>query len=50
MTAVGSDVTHLQVGDRVAYGQSPLGACALLRNVPGHQVVKLPDEIGLKTL
>lgn len=48
VTAVGSEVKHLQVGDRVAYGQSPLGAYALLRNVPGHQVVKLPDEISFE--
>lgn len=44
--AVGKDVTHLKVGDRVAYGQSPIGAYAEARNVPAHQVVKLPDEVG----
>lgn len=46
--AVGSGVTNLQVGDRVAYGQSPLGAYAEARNVPAHQVVKLPDGISFE--
>src|SRR5690625_2441432 len=32
--ATGSNVTHLKPGDRVAYGQSPLGAYAQARNVP----------------
>lgn len=44
--AVGAGVTHLKAGDRVAYGQSPLGAYAEARNVPAHQVVKLPDGIS----
>lgn len=48
VTAVGSEVDHLKVGDRVAYGQSPIGAYALLRNVPAFQVVKLPDEISFE--
>ena len=46
--AVGSDVSHLKAGDRVAYGQSPLGAYAEARNVPADRVVKLPDEIGFE--
>lgn len=46
--AVGSDVRHLQVGDRVAYGQSPLGAYAQARNVPAHQVVKIPDSVDFE--
>lgn len=46
VVAVGDGVTHLKVGDRVAYGQSPLGAYADLRNVPAQQVVKLPDAIS----
>ncbi len=48
ITAVGSEVTHLHVGDRVAYGQSPIGAYALVRNVPAFQVVKLPDGISFE--
>lgn len=46
VVAVGSGVTHVKVGDRVAYGQSPLGAYAELRNVPASRVVKLPDPIS----
>src|SRR5690606_28047794 len=46
--AVGDGVSRFKVGDRVAYGQSPVGAYAEARNVPGHQVVKLPDGIGFE--
>ena len=46
--AVGAKVGHLKVGDRVAYGQSPLGAYAEARNVPAHQVVRLPKAIGFE--
>lgn len=46
VVAVGEGVSHLKAGDRVAYGQSPLGAYAQLRNVPAVQVVKLPDAIS----
>lgn len=46
--AVGAEVKHLRVGDRVAYGQSPLGAYASVRNVPARQVVKLPEGIGFE--
>lgn len=46
--AVGANVQHLHVGDRVAYGQSPLGAYATLRNVPAHQVVTIPDGVGFE--
>ncbi len=46
VSAVGSKVRHLKVGDRVAYGQSPIGAYAEAHNVPERQVVKLPAAIG----
>ncbi|NLC35387.1 MAG: quinone oxidoreductase [Alcaligenaceae bacterium] len=46
VVAVGEGVTHLKVGDRAAYGQSPLGAYADLRNVPADRVVKIPDAIS----
>lgn len=46
--AVGAHVRHLSVGDRVAYGQSPIGAYAQARNMPAHQVVKLPDAISFE--
>ncbi len=46
--AVGAKVRHLKAGDRVAYGQSPLGAYAEVRNVPANFVVKLPDGISFE--
>lgn len=46
VVAVGDGVTHLKVGDRVAYSQSPIGAYADLRNVPSDKVVVLPDAIS----
>ncbi|MFA7437593.1 quinone oxidoreductase [Castellaniella sp.] len=46
--AVGAGVTHLKVGDRAAYGQSPLGAYADLRNVPASQVVAIPDAVSFE--
>lgn len=46
VVAVGEGVTHLKVGDRAAYGQSPLGAYADLRNVPADRVVKIPDSVS----
>lgn len=45
VTAVGPGVTNFKEGDRVAYGQSPLGAYADIRNLPAHQVVHIPDQI-----
>lgn len=46
--AVGANVKHLKVGDRVAYGQSPLGAYAEARNVPADRVVRLPDGVDFE--
>jgi NADPH:quinone reductase len=46
--AVGRAVKRLKVGDRVAYGQSPIGAYAQVRNVPAAQVVKLPKGISFE--
>jgi len=44
--AVGSNVKALKEGDRVAYGQGPLGAYADLRVMPPAMVVRLPSKIG----
>lgn len=46
--AVGPGVTQFQPGDRVAYGQSPIGAYAQARTMPAQQVVRLPDEISFE--
>ncbi|GAB1391971.1 quinone oxidoreductase [Rhodocyclaceae bacterium] len=47
--AVGSAVTDVQVGDRVAYAGGPLGAYAEVRTMPADRLVKLPDSIDFKT-
>ncbi len=46
--AVGANVTHLKVGDRVAYGASALGAYAAVRCMPAAQLVKLPKAISFE--
>lgn len=49
VTAVGKSAKkRFKVGDRVAYGQSPLGAYAQARNVPAAQVVHLPKGISFE--
>lgn len=45
----GSAVTHLKVGDRVAYGSGPIGAYSDARNLPANRVSKLPDAIDDET-
>jgi NADPH2:quinone reductase len=47
--AVGDGVTHLQVGDRVAYACNPPGSYCGHRVMPAEQVCKLPDHISLET-
>lgn len=44
--AVGKSVKRFKVGDRVAYGQSPIGAYAYIRNVPQNNLVKIPKKIS----
>ena len=47
--AIGSAVTDLKPGDRVAYAGGPPGAYAEARNIPADRLVKLPDAIDCKT-
>ncbi|MDZ7853475.1 MAG: quinone oxidoreductase [Halomonas sp.] len=47
--AVGEGVTHLEVGDRVAYAQGPLGAYAEQHVLPAEKVVALPPSIDVET-
>jgi NADPH2:quinone reductase len=42
----GASVKFLKEGDRVAYGQGPLGAYADVRVMPPAMVVKLPAKVG----
>lgn len=46
VTAVGEGVTHLKIGDRVAYAAQPPGAYAEARTMPAGQVCRLPDGIS----
>ena len=46
---VGSGVTDLKPGDRVAYGAAPIGAYAEARLIPADRLLKLPDSIDDKT-
>lgn len=47
--AVGEGVSHLKVGDRVAYAQGPLGAYAQMHTLPADKVVRLPDAVDFET-
>jgi NADPH:quinone reductase len=46
---VGQGVSHLKVGDRVAYGTGPLGAYSEVRNFPANRAIKLPASISDET-
>ncbi|PMR71314.1 NADPH:quinone reductase [Halomonas heilongjiangensis] len=47
--AVGEGVTHLKVGDRVAYAQGPLGAYADYHVLPAAKAVVLPEAVDFET-
>jgi NADPH2:quinone reductase len=49
VVSVGSAVTDLQPGDRVAYAGGPIGAYAMQRVIPADRLVKLPEEIDFAT-
>jgi len=46
--AVGEGVTHLKVGDRVAYASQPPGSYTEARVMPAAQVCPLPDGISFE--
>ncbi|MGQ9724106.1 MAG: quinone oxidoreductase family protein [Tepidimonas sp.] len=47
--AVGEGVTHLAVGDRVAYAAQPPGSYCDVRVMPAMNVCRLPDAIDFET-
>jgi len=47
--AVGEGVTHLDVGDRVAYASNPPGSYSTERVMPARCVCRLPDAISFET-
>ncbi len=46
---LGPGVTHLQVGDRVAYAGGPLGAYSEARLIPADRLIRLPDSLSFET-
>ena len=46
---VGSGVTDLKPGDRIAYGAAPMGAYSEARLIPADRLIKLPDSIDDRT-
>ncbi len=46
---VGSGVTAVKPGDRVAYGAAPIGSYSEARLIPADRLLKLPDTIDDKT-
>jgi NADPH:quinone reductase len=46
--AVGTGVTEVKVGDRVAYCNGPIGAYSEVKNHPAERLVKLPAGIGFE--
>ena len=46
--AIGANVTHVAVGDRIAYA-GPLGGYATERVIPADRLVKLPANISFET-
>ncbi|HEX2530292.1 MAG TPA: quinone oxidoreductase [Burkholderiaceae bacterium] len=47
--AIGTGVTHVKPGDRIAYASRPPGAYAEARIMPAAGLVKLPDSIDFET-
>jgi NADPH:quinone reductase len=43
--AIGSRVTNVKVGDRVAYGAAPIGSYAEARLIPADRVVNVPANV-----
>lgn len=44
--AIGPGVTEVAIGDRVAYGNAPIGAYAEKRVLPAHRLLKLPAGVS----
>lgn len=48
VAVVGSGVSNVQVGDRVAYATGPIGSYASGRLYPAGRLVKIPDELSFE--
>lgn len=49
VAGIGTGVTNVQVGDRVAYATGPIGAYAAARLYPAERLVKIPDELSFES-
>ncbi len=49
VTAVGDGVSHVKVGDRVAYSDRPPGSYSEMRVMPAKPLVKIPESIDFET-
>jgi NADPH2:quinone reductase len=47
--AVGTGVTDLRPGDRVAYAGGPVGAYSQVRCLPADRLLKMPDSLDFRT-
>ncbi len=45
ITDIGSNVTNLKAGDKVAYAAIPLGSYSTHRNFPASKIVKIPEGV-----
>ena len=43
---IGSNVSHFNIGDRVAYATTPIGAYCDERNFPEDKLIKIPDYLN----
>ncbi|UZE50258.1 quinone oxidoreductase family protein [Rhodopseudomonas sp. P2A-2r] len=46
VAAIGTNVSSVQIGDRIAYAGSPVGAYASERNLPAWRAIRLPDDLS----
>ncbi|MFY0639142.1 quinone oxidoreductase family protein [Maricaulis maris] len=46
--AIGDGVTQFAIGDRVAYGNGPIGAYAEFNIVPAGRLARIPDAVSLE--
>ena len=46
VVAIGNNVNHIKIGDRVAYAAPPLGAYCEIRDFPADKIIKIPDFIS----
>jgi len=46
VVAIGNNVNHIKIGDRVAYAAPPLGAYCEIRDFPANNIIKIPDFIS----